>query len=68
MVFGGGKQATQDKSEAKYQVVVTAAAGNGAQVVEQNDKSAQNKQGKHQDRYPAWADFDVLGHWRGVTR
>ena len=68
MVFGGGKQTTQDKSEAEHQVIVAAATRNGAHVIQQNDERTQNKQGEHQDRDPAWADFDVLGDWRGIAR
>ena len=68
MVFGGGEQAAQDKSEAENQVVVATAARNGAQVIQQNDERTQNKQGKHQDRNPARADFDVLGDWWGIAR
>ena len=68
MVFGGGKQTAQDKSEAEHQVIVAATARNGAQVIEQNDERTQNKQGEHQDRDPARADFDVLRDWRGIAR
>ena len=68
MVFGGGEQAAQDKSKAKNQVVVAAAARNGTHVIQQDDERTQNKQGEHQDRNPAWADFHVLGDWRGIAR
>ena len=68
MVFSGGEQATQDKSEAQNQVEVTATTRNSAHVVQQDDERTQNKQGEHQNWNPAWADFDVLGDWRGIAR
>ena len=68
MVFSGGEQAAQDKSEAQNQVVVTTAARNSTQVVKQNDERTQNKQGEHQNWNPAWADYDVFGDWRGIAR
>jgi hypothetical protein len=38
MVFSGGKETTQDKSEAKNQVIVTTTTRYGAQVIQQNDE------------------------------
>jgi hypothetical protein len=43
MVFSGGKETTQDKSEAKNQVIVTAATRYGAQVIQQNDECAKDE-------------------------
>ena len=68
MIFGGGKQTAQNKSQAKDQVVVTSATRNGAQVIQQDDEGTQDKESEHQDRHPARTDFDVLGNWRGITR
>ena len=43
MVFSGSKETTQDKSEAKNQVIVTAATRYGAQVIQQNDECAKDE-------------------------
>jgi|LakMenEpi03Aug12_release.lakeMendotaPanAssembly.Ray.scaffolds.fasta_scaffold364866_3 hypothetical protein len=67
MEFGGRKQTTQDKSESEHQVIVAAATRNSAQVIQQNDECAKNKQGEHQDGDPARADLDVLRNGWGVA-
>jgi hypothetical protein len=43
MIFSGGKETTQDKSEAKNQVIVTAATRYGTQVIQQNDECAKDE-------------------------
>lgn len=66
MVFRGGEEPAEDAGQTDQEVVVAAASGDGAQVVQQDDQAPEDEQCEHQDGHPAGAFLDVLGDRRGV--